>query len=64
MRKPPVRSIDSSGGSRDMPRVTELFMRALLMAFLANTAPGTMSGQDRARARFAKTTAKKTTTTV
>jgi hypothetical protein len=38
-------------------------MRALLMAFLAMSAPGMMSGQDRARARFTKTTAKKTTAT-
>jgi hypothetical protein len=39
-------------------------MRALLMEFLAYGAPGMMSGQGRVQARFTKTTAKKTTTTV
>jgi hypothetical protein len=47
-----------------MPRVTELSMRALSTASLAKTASGLVPGQDRARARFSKTTAKKTTTTV
>ncbi|MGB3415843.1 MAG: hypothetical protein WBA36_04160 [Mesorhizobium sp.] len=38
-------------------------MRALLMAFLAMNASGLVSGQDRARVRSTKTTAKKTTAT-
>lgn len=38
-------------------------MRGLLMAFLAMSASGEMPGQDRARVRFTKTPAKKTTVT-
>jgi hypothetical protein len=46
-----------------MPRITELRMRALLMAFLAWNAPGFVWGQERPRIRFTKPTAKKTTAT-
>jgi len=47
-----------------MPRVTELSMRALSVASMAKSASGLVPERDFARARFTKTPAKKTTTTV
>ena len=55
--------VDSWLIPRDSARVTEFSMRGLLMALLTIDLSGDATGNDRARVRFTKTLAKKTTVT-